>query len=98
MSSPAVPSVAGEPLRDKNGAIVRLGARIRLLSLSGDWLDELSERERQDVLSMVGEIFEVEDIDEHGHPWVWKWWKDAAGEDSYCHSVALTSDEIVLVE
>lgn len=67
MGSPAVPPAAGEPPRDKNGAIVQFGARVRLLSLSGNWLDELPNEERQDVLSMVGDIFEITDVDEHRH-------------------------------
>jgi len=98
MSSPAVPPAAGEPPRDKNGAVVRLGARVRVLTLSGRWLDEMPDDERQDVLSMVGDIFEIIDIDEHGHAWVEKWWKDGASETSRSHSVALEPDEMVLVD
>lgn len=62
------------PPRDKTGKLVHVGSRVRLLSLSGNWLEELPHEEKQDALSMIGEIFEVEEIDEYGHPWVQKSW------------------------
>lgn len=84
--------------RDKNGKAVQLGSRVRVLSLSGDWLDDLSIEDQQDVLSMVGEIFEVTELDEYGHPGITKWWRDEIAETSRSHSVALDSQEIELVD
>jgi hypothetical protein len=72
---------------DTNGHIVQIGTRMRVLSLSGKWLDELPNDEKDDVLSMIGEVFEVEEIDEYGQPWV--------GKQS--HSVALASYEMEVV-
>ena len=83
--------------KDKNGNVIRVGARVRLLSLSGNWLDELPPDERPDVLSMIGETFEVEEIDEYGHPWVCKSWPNEAQGKCRSHSIALEPHEVELV-
>lgn len=49
--------------KDRNGREVDVGSRVKLLGLSGRWLDELPADEKEDVLSMIGEVFEVEEID-----------------------------------
>lgn len=82
---------------DKNGSAVRVGARVRLLSLSGKWLDELPQDEKRDVLSMVGEIFEIEEVDEYGHPWVRKSWPNEEDGTCHSHSIALEPHEMELV-
>ena len=46
---------------------------------------------------MVGEVFEVREIDEFGSAWVEKWWHDADGQ-SHNHSLALASHEMEIVE
>lgn len=71
---------------------------MRLLGLSGRWLDELPPDEKQDVLSMIGEVFEVEEIDEHGHPWVRKLWPNEKEGKCNSHSIALESKEMELVD
>ncbi len=67
------------------------------MSLSGDWFDQLPPDERADVESMIGEIFPVEEIDEHGHPWVRKSWPDGVEGDYRCHFIALEPDEMECV-
>jgi hypothetical protein len=84
--------------RDRNGRPVTLGARVRLLSLSGGWLNELPADEKEDVLSMIGEVFEVEEIDEHGHPWVRKSWPNEKAGTCRSHSIALEPHEMELVD
>jgi hypothetical protein len=84
--------------RDRNGRQVTLGAKVRLLSLSGTWLDELPPDEKGDVLSMIGEVFEVEEIDEHGHPWVRKSWPNEEAGTCHSHSIALEPLEMELVD
>ncbi len=73
--------------RDTNGNIVQVGARVRVLSLSGKWLDKLPGAEKDEVLSMIGDVFEVEEIDKYGQPWVRK----------RSDSVALASCEMEVV-
>jgi hypothetical protein len=83
--------------KDKNGSVVRVGARVRLLGLSGNWLEELPSDEKSAVLSMVGEVFEVEEIDEYGSPWVCKSWPAPKQDQCRSHSIALASHEMELV-
>jgi hypothetical protein len=54
--------------------------------------------EKQDVLSMIGEAFEVEEIDEYSHPWVRKSWPNEEEGKCHSHSIALESQEMVLVD
>ena len=49
--------------KDMHGYTVEVGTPVRLLSLSGQWLEELPTEEKNDVISMIGQIFEVEEID-----------------------------------
>jgi hypothetical protein len=84
--------------RDCNGCPVEFGARVRIIGLSGKWLDELPPDEKRDVLSMIGEIFEIEEIDEHGHPWVRKSWLDEKEGRCHSHSIALESEEMELID
>ena len=86
-----------QPPRDRNGNLVRVGARVRVLCLSGNWFDELPSNEKGDVISMIGEVFEIEEIDEHGHPWVRKTWPNEEQGTCHSHSIALESNEMELV-
>lgn len=83
---------------DRKGRAVGVGARIRLIGLSGRWLDELPPDEKRDVLSMIGEVFAVEEIDEHGHPWIRKSWPNEEEGKCHSHSIALESQEIELLD
>jgi len=84
---------------DKNGDAICVGAHVRLLCLlPGDWLDELPADERQDVLTMIGEIFKIEKIDEHGYPWIRKSWTNETDGTCHSHSIALEPQEMKLVD
>ena len=48
---------------DRNGARVTVGTRVRVLAIDGEWLSDFSLWTRRNFLSMVGEVFEVEDVD-----------------------------------
>lgn len=69
-----------------------------MLGVSGDWFDRLPEDERADVVSMVGEVFEVDEIDEYGHPWIRKSWPDEEGGTCHSHSIALDPHEMEVVD
>lgn len=76
---------------------MQIGDRIRLLTLTGNWLNELPDDERDDVLSMIGEVFEVEEIDKYGQPWIRKSWPNLQEGKCRSHSIALESQEMELV-
>ena len=84
--------------KDRNGSAVSIGSRVRLLSLSGEWLENLPTNEKEDVLSMVGEVFEIEEIDAHGRPWVSRYWSGEQEGRCHSHSISLDSDEMELVD
>ena len=83
--------------KDSRGNEIRLGDFVRILSLDAQFLNSLPSEEVEDVRSMVGESFEVEEIDEYGSAWVTKWWERGDGE-SECHSVSLGASEMERVE
>jgi len=83
--------------KDRNGADVSVGTRVRIVALSGGWLDELPPDEHARVMSMIGEVFEVEEFDDYGHPWVTKTWP-IDGELVFSHSIALDAAEMELAE
>lgn len=87
-----------QPPKDRAGRAVIVGARVRSLSLSGGWFDRLPPDEKKNVLSMIGEVFEVEEIDEYGQPSVRKSWHNDAKGKCNSHSIALESREMELVD
>ncbi len=70
---------------------------MRLLKLSGHWLEQLPPEEKLRVSSMIGEVFEVKEIDEYGNPLISKSW--SLDDEGYCngHSIALESHEMELI-
>ncbi len=84
--------------KDKQGRPVAIGARVRLLELSDRFLESLPADELEDVRSMIGMIFEVEEIDEYGQPWVCKSWPNEKEGTCHSHSIALESNEMELVD
>jgi len=83
---------------DKHGQVVAVGMRIRLIGLSGKWLEHLPQNDRQDVMSMLEEIFEVEEIDQYGRPWISKSWSSDGGKTNYSHSIAPEQYEMEIVD
>ena len=86
------------PPLDRNGRVVKVGSRVRIVQLSESMIKSLPENEIEDVRSMIGEVFEVTEIDEHGHPWVGKGWMSNSGEEYRGHSIALEPTEMEVVD
>jgi len=59
---------------DIDGREIVEGDTVRVLTIDPDIIGKLNDEEREDVESMLGETFEVEEIDKHGCAWVTKWW------------------------
>ena len=70
---------------------------MQLTGLSGKWLEDLPDHEKLDVLAMIGEVFEIEEIDAHGHPWVQKSWHDKERK-YHSHFIALKPQEMELID
>ena len=78
---------------DKNGAEVVVGSYVKVLSLSPKDFGHLDWAELSEVMSMVGETFKVNDVDEFGQAWVRKdWW--LSGDLVKSHSVGLRNEEL----
>ena len=76
---------------------MRVGTKVKVLALPSGVAERLEPDEAPHVRSMVGEVFEVDDIDEHGFAWVTKWWK--TGPDSHdAQSLALSAQEMEIAE
>jgi hypothetical protein len=81
-------------LHDRRGRPVRVGARVRVLSVPASLMKSLPPEEQVRVSSMVGEVFEVYEI-EGDAAWVEKVWRSSDGAES--HALALAADEMELV-
>lgn len=82
--------------KDRLGRDVRLGGRVRIVTLSDSFLRSLPTDELARVREMIGCVFEVEEIDEYGHAWVTKWWKHGDAH-SVSHGIALSPSEMEVV-
>lgn len=78
---------------DKNGNVVQVGTKVKVLEISQSLLSKLDNNERLDVMSMKDQIFTVYEIDEHGQAWVEKWWRENEKE-SFSHSLGLSPTEM----
>ena len=83
-----------EFVTDIDGAKVRFGDTVKVLAI--DPSIKLEKDEVEKVNSMVGEEFEVDELDEHGCAWVTKWWRTTENE-SEAHGISLTSQQMKLV-
>jgi hypothetical protein len=54
---------------------------------------KLPIEEKANLQSMIGEVFKVEEIDDHGQPWIRKSWPNEAEGTCQSHSVVLEPHE-----
>ena len=54
------------PVVDSHGRLVQIGTKVRVLSLPSGVIEAVEKEEADRVLLMVGEVFEVDEIDKHG--------------------------------
>jgi hypothetical protein len=69
---------------------------VKILALSNDFLNSLSDDELAEVREMIGDVFEVDEIDEQGQAWVTKWW-DVGNGDFDAHGIGLSPSEMQVV-
>ena len=81
---------------DGSGRLVRVGALVRILQIPEYTRTALPQAEADRVLSMLGEVLEVYEVDEAGQAWVEKEWDEGEGHSS-THSLGLEPAQMVLV-
>ena len=81
---------------DRLGRQIAVGMRVRVLSIPESLKASLAQSESERVTSMIGEVFEIYEIDDHGQVWVEKWWKDGE-HDTRSHSLGLEAHEYEVV-
>lgn len=72
--------------------------RVRIVLLDEQGLRGLDEEWRSNALSMVGEIFPVEEFDAYGHPCVTKEFPGVSPDTAFFHSVYLDPHEFEVVD
>ena len=82
--------------KDRDGKPVVVGTRVRLVTLSGHWVEDLPDQERIDVTSMIGGAFTVEEIDKYGGAWISRHWDDGDGV-SHGHDISPDPHEMEVV-
>ncbi len=81
---------------DRHGAPVTVGTRVRVVEIASFLEGDLPIEEWQDLKTMLGEVFEVYEIDENDGAWVEKIWKQDDGCER-SHSYSLASHEMEVV-
>jgi len=81
------------PVKDKSGIEVTIDSYVKVLSLDPADFGQFEEKELSEVMSIIGEIMQVYEVDEYDQAWVTKeWW--LSENDVMSHSVGLSSNEI----
>ena len=84
-------------IKDIDGKEVKVGDWIEVIKINQSALNDLPENESSLVTSMIGEKFEVYEIDSYGQAWVEKEWH-LADNELITHSLGLSDSEIKLVK
>ncbi|MBB6522966.1 hypothetical protein [Pseudoteredinibacter isoporae] len=78
---------------DRNGINIEVGFYVKVISLDPADFGHLEKTSLSEVMSMIGEVLEVYEVDEYGQAWVTKeWW--LSGDEMIAHSVGLSSHEM----
>jgi hypothetical protein len=81
---------------DRDGNPVSVGARVRILRLSDQWFEELPDGARDGIAGMIGQTFEVAEVDEFGRTWIHEPRADGV-DDRFFRSISLSADEMLVV-
>lgn len=83
-------------MKDVNGHPIEEGNIVSIVSVSPNLLEGQTDAEAYDPQSMLGEHFEVEEID-GGRVWISKWWEREDG-GKQLHSLSFAANEIEFVK
>ncbi|KLD69232.1 hypothetical protein [Xanthomonas pisi] len=82
---------------DSTGLVVQVGTLVQVTHLHESTVCLLPQLERDRLLSMVGETFEVYEVDRWGQAWVEKQWHQ--GEDLVdSHSLGLEPEQMLVAQ
>ena len=84
-------------IKDINANSVKVGSMVRVLHIDEEIIKSLPKEEIMDVNSMLHDVLEVYEIDEHGQAWVEKKWHRGEGQIE-SHSLGLSSNDMELVK
>ena len=99
MSSRSKRGLAPTPsVVDRHGKPVVVGTNVRMLEVTEALRNRIPKKEWAELQTMVGEVFMVYEIDEHGAAWVEKVWLGRKGNRRSSHHYALDSHEMEVVE
>jgi hypothetical protein len=81
---------------DRLGRPVNVGTKVRVLEVGRALKQGLPLDEWHELETMIGEVFEVFEVDEYGSAWVEKLWRDGDGL-SRSQTLALRAHELEVV-
>lgn len=82
---------------DMKGRTVHIGDLVRIVDLDMDLFDYLEPREVEDIRSMIGESFPVEEISTTGLVTVTKWFTRGPGQTE-SHTLSLLQGQFELAD
>ncbi|MEJ2795798.1 hypothetical protein WAE56_20545 [Iodobacter sp. LRB] len=82
--------------QDYTGTVVTAGSAVRIMRIPPSIFNAMNAQEKEQIESMLGEIFLVYEVDQYGCAWIEKWWhKDETHASS--HSLALEPSDMEVV-
>ncbi|MBV6861154.1 hypothetical protein [Xanthomonas euvesicatoria] len=82
---------------DSIGLVVRVGTRVQVTHLRQSTVCNLPQLERDRLLPMLGETFEVYEVDRWGQAWVEKQWHQGADLVDF-HCLGLQPQQMLAVQ
>ena len=86
----------GIPGKDKFGRTVKIGDRVRLLSIKPSLIKRLTGDEQSDVSSLIGAVVDVFDVYDDGSVWISSKWTRGNGITEV-HAIAVQASDIELI-
>jgi hypothetical protein len=81
---------------DRNGKLVKVGTKVKIISVPEWLLSKVPADESKRLSSMVGKVFQVYEIDEWGGVWVEKWFNE--DNDILNSHISLNSTEMEVID
>ncbi|MCB1681993.1 MAG: hypothetical protein KDI65_08665 [Alphaproteobacteria bacterium] len=83
--------------KDRNGKTLKVGSKVKVIKLDENLFLNLPADEIENLKSMIGEVFEIKELEGQRGGWIEKWWYFSDGR-SMGHEISLAGHELELVE